>query len=83
MNSLGLTTPVLEPRLAELPDAVWRLLLRSEDARSLSVTLGDLRLPAGAQLRLYDGEGLLPHPALAQWIARRVREAGAELARAR
>ncbi|MGD8494888.1 MAG: CbiX/SirB N-terminal domain-containing protein [Gemmatimonadales bacterium] len=27
----------------------------------------------------YDGEGLLPHPALAEWIERRVREAEAEL----
>jgi sirohydrochlorin ferrochelatase len=27
---------------------------------------------------VYEGEGLLPHPELASWIARRVREAGLE-----
>ena len=31
-----------------------------------------------AGLRIaYDGEGLLPHPLLAEWIARKVREASA------
>ncbi len=41
--------------------AVWRLILRSEDALSLSVTLDAMQLPAGAALRLYDGDGLLWH----------------------
>lgn len=41
----------------EAGEAVWRLKLRSEDALSLSVTLSDMQLPAGATLNLYDGDG--------------------------
>ncbi len=47
--------------LQEGEQAVWRLMLRSEEARSLSVTLDDMQLPASAALRLYDGDGLLWH----------------------
>lgn len=39
--------------------AFWRVILHSENARNLSLTLGEFSLPASATVRLYDGEGYL------------------------
>lgn len=36
---------------------VWRMRLESEDAKTLSATLGDLRLPAGSILRIANAQG--------------------------